>query len=158
MTTTPEEILGYVAEYLEALDKADAKRQAEYIETGIKNYVERGMSLVKATERMNSYFSDRSYLYSTEVGRKYVRIVQTDAPQPLSDLTNGQRSVHAFVEISTGLVYKSATWNAPAKGARYDLTSETDRALLFANCEFSGGYLYADRVAEIRRNAEEVNA
>jgi hypothetical protein len=155
MTTTPEEILGYVAEYLEALNEADAKYQAEYIERSIQKYVEEGKTLEAATERVRSYASERSYTYSSEIGRRYIRIVQNDM---MGHALTGQRFAHAFVEVETGLVYKSATWNAPAKGARFDLTNETDRALLFANCEFSGGYLYADRVAEIRRNAEEVNA
>ncbi len=147
MTTTPEEILGYVAEYLEALNAEDIQRRSDYLDASAKSPADR--------QRMADTWGHRSYTYSSEIGRRYIRIVQNDM---IGHALSGQQWAHAFVEVETGLVYKSATWNAPAKGARFDLTNETDRALLFANCEFSGGYLYADRVAEIRRNAEEVNA
>jgi hypothetical protein len=55
-----------------------------------------------------------------ERGPKYVRIVR--AYINASD----QRSVHCFVEIATGDLRKSASWKAPAKGARgsiYNLTN-----------------------------------
>jgi hypothetical protein len=109
MTTTPDQILAYVEQYIEALDAEDIRRQSAYIQTGIENYMERGISHAEATKRMYSYCSGRSYLYSTEVGKRFIRIVQTDAPQPFSDLRTARPTVHAFVEIETGLVYKSAT-------------------------------------------------
>jgi hypothetical protein len=46
---------------------------------------------------------------SVQYGKKYARIV----------LENGSsKSVHSFVEIATGNILKSASWQTPAKGKR----------------------------------------
>lgn len=50
-------------------------------------------------------------VYSAQVGPKYVKIVEA---RPSGD----QRSVHCFLERATGYILKSASWRAPAKGAR----------------------------------------
>ena len=42
-------------------------------------------------------------------GKKYLRIVRT---------TYGNRSVHCFIEKSTGFVLMAASWKAPAKHPR----------------------------------------
>jgi len=68
--------------------------------------------------------------FAIETGRKYFKIVMADR-----DGTN-YRSVHAFVDKSNGLLYKAASWAAPAKGARYDLTNGTP------DVDWAGGYLY----------------
>ena len=67
-------------------------------------------------------------------GRKYHKIIFTDG--------GGQRSSHAFVDKKTGEVYKSASWQAPAKGVRFDLRLIQDREWLLENADWSGGYLY----------------
>lgn len=74
------------------------------------------------------------YEFYPETGKKYHKIIM---------VANGSRSVHAFVDKKTGEVYKSATWKSPAKGVRYDLRLIADREYLFANADWSGGYLYA---------------
>ena len=53
-----------------------------------------------------------------------------------------QLSVHSFVDRGTGLVYKAAGWNAPAKGARFDLLDEASRKRCFENADPYGSYLY----------------
>ena len=73
--------------------------------------------------------------YVIESGKKYHKVIFVDG--------GGQRSVHCFIDKSTGEVYKSATWKSPAKGVRYDLRLIKDREYLFANADWSGGYLYA---------------
>ena len=50
-----------------------------------------------------------------EVGKKFAKITRTSW---------GQKSVHCFVEIATGNIYKAATWSAPAKGIRGNINSE----------------------------------
>ncbi len=45
--------------------------------------------------------------YPSKGGRKYVRIVRADNPGP-------GRSVQCFVERSTGLIWKAASWKSPA--------------------------------------------
>ena len=73
--------------------------------------------------------------YQVETGKKYHKVIFIDS--------SGSRSVHAFIDKKTGEVYKSASWKAPAKGVRYELRLIEDREWLFANADWSGGYLYA---------------
>ena len=53
-------------------------------------------------------------------------------------------SVHAFIDIQTGEVYKPASWKAPAKHVRFDLRLIQDREFLFNpnNIDWAGGHLY----------------
>lgn len=79
------------------------------------------------------------YLWSLDTpGAKYVRIVMDTHP--------GQRygrSVHAFVDLATGDLYKAAGWKAPAKGARGNIATADGLADVQARFNWSGGYLYA---------------
>lgn len=68
---------------------------------------------------------------SVEVGRKFYKIVFN---------YEYQRSVHSFVEKETLDVYKAASWNAPAKGVRYNLVRDMDQLKVVADSH--GGYLY----------------
>ena len=74
--------------------------------------------------------------YVIETGKKYHKLIFIDG--------GGSRSVHAFIDKQTGQVYKSASWKAPAKGVRYDLMNEQSREDVLQNCDWSGGYLYAN--------------
>ena len=74
------------------------------------------------------------YDFILESGRKYHKIVMN---------TNGQRSVHCFINRETGEVLKSASWSSPAKGVRYDLRLIEQREWLFENADWSGSYLCA---------------
>ena len=73
---------------------------------------------------INAYF-EKSYKNLTpptlvaEKGRKYIRIVSTETCS---------RSAWAFVEASTGLILKSASWKVPAKHARGTIHTETHGA------------------------------
>jgi len=77
------------------------------------------------------------YEFYVKKGRKYHKIVMYDGDS---------RSVHCFIDIRTGDVYKSASWNAPAKGVRFNLLDEAQREWLYDNAEFSGGYLYRNHL------------
>ena len=72
--------------------------------------------------------------YVIESGRKYHKILFVDG--------GGHKSVHAFVDKQTGSVYKSASFKSPAKGERFNLLIIKDREWLFANADWSAGYLY----------------
>jgi hypothetical protein len=74
------------------------------------------------------------YKFVIESGRKYHKIVMFDS--------GNCRSVHAFVNMKTGEVYKAATWQAPAKHVRYDLRHIVDREFLFEKADWAGSYLY----------------
>lgn len=52
----------------------------------------------------------------------------------------GQKSVHAFIDRTTGDVYKPEGWKKPAKGVRYNLVTEYD--LVAERFGWAGGYLY----------------
>ena len=72
--------------------------------------------------------------YLDSMGRKYHKIFMTK---------NGkQDSIHAFIDKTTGEVYKPASIKAPAKGVRFNLLIIKEREFVLDNCEWSGGYLY----------------
>jgi len=64
-------------------------------------------------------------------GRKYIKVVSQCG-------TN--RRVHSFIDKRTGDLYKAASWNAPAKGARYNILTDLDHLRQIADP--FGGYLY----------------
>ena len=74
------------------------------------------------------------YKFYIESGRKYHKIWMED--------TSNSRSVHAFVDMKTGEVYKPASVKAPAKGVRFNLLLIKDREYILENCDWAGGYLY----------------
>lgn len=67
-------------------------------------------------------------------GKKYFKIVMRDS--------GGQKSAHAFVDRTTGEVYKPASWKSPAKHVRFNLTTQEHREWLYENADWAGGYLY----------------
>jgi len=74
------------------------------------------------------------YKFYIESGRKYHKIwMETD---------DNSRSVHAFVDMKTGEVYKPASFKAPAKHVRFNLLLINDREWLLENADWAGGYLY----------------
>jgi hypothetical protein len=73
-------------------------------------------------------------------GQRYFRIVQVGPHQ---------HSVHAFVEIETGKLIKTAGWKGPAKysngelASKYNLLDDESFALVLEKCDTHTGYLYA---------------
>ena len=80
---------------------------------------------IKADYNKYGYKSD--YNVTIKKGRKYYKVI-TD------------NSVHAFVDVNNGDVYKPASWNKPAKHVRFNLLQ--DPQTCFNKCDWSGGYLY----------------
>ena len=78
------------------------------------------------------------YKFVIESGRKYHKIVM-EVP---NDNRPPSRSVHAFVDRTTGDVYKPASFKAPAKHVRFNLCIISDREWLLENADWAGGYLY----------------
>ena len=78
------------------------------------------------------------YKFVIESGRKYHKIVM-EIP---NDNRPPSRSVHAFVDRTTGDVYKPASFKAPAKHVRFNLCIISDREWLLENADWAGGYLY----------------
>lgn len=64
-------------------------------------------------DRLRRYFPVTSTVLELDELSRYVRVVR---------VTN-QRSAYAFLEKSTGLIFKAASWKSPAKHARGSLFS-----------------------------------
>ena len=82
------------------------------------------------------YPARRSFLVeSPRKGAKYVRLCQT---------RNGvdSTSVHCFIELATGNVYKPAGWRGPAKHVRANIATEEGLAAAIARCDPYGSWLY----------------
>ena len=77
-----------------------------------------------------SYDPGGRYKFTISTGRKYYKILENKG------------SVHAFVDKTTGDVFKPASWNKPAQHVRYNLLDNRSRSLCFDNSDWSGGYLY----------------
>ena len=52
------------------------------------------------------------------------------------------QTVHAFVDKTTGDVFLPASWNAPAKGARFNLFQNKEALFEGVMRRPHGGYLY----------------
>ena len=78
------------------------------------------------------------YKFVIESGRKYHKIIMEvpNTNRPPS------RSVHAFIDMKTGEVYKPASFKAPAKHVRFNLLLIKDREWLLEHADWAGGYLY----------------
>ncbi len=59
---------------------------------------------------------------SVMMGKRYARLVRKDRPG------DKHGSAHAFVELSTGHIYKCASWAVPAKHARGNIFAENPLA------------------------------
>jgi hypothetical protein len=91
-------------------------------------------------EALNNSSSDY-HRFSTVKGKRYLKVVDTRPGGPV-----GGGSVHAFIEIVSGDVYKPAGWAAPAKHVRYRLMDDASYELIMREASkpsaFCGGYLY----------------
>ena len=79
-----------------------------------------------------------AYKFVIESGRKYHKIIMVQPNENRPD----SRSVHAFVDMKTGEVYKPASFKAPAKHVRFNLLLINDREWLLEHADWAGGYLY----------------
>ena len=75
----------------------------------------------------NNRWESLPYNVEVKKGRKYYKII-----------TNN--SVHAFVDVNNGDVYKPASWNKPAAIVRYNLL--TNPQTCYNNVDCNGSYLY----------------
>lgn len=84
---------------------------------------------------------ERAYAFTVEEGQKFDRIVQQHDDDE-------QRSVHAFVERSTGKLIKASGWKAPAKRSdgelqsQFNLSTPSGFAEAVSAADKHGGYLY----------------
>ena len=76
--------------------------------------------------------------FTIQKGKRYWKVVQSE----IKGNETIHESVHAFIDVGTGNIYKPATWKAPAKHARYNIFQHN-----FLDCVSDpyGGYLYLKR-------------
>ena len=97
-----------------------------------------------------NYKTDDNPQYFTYIiGRKYFKVV---AMEWVDDAKYGRinaapagyqpKHVHAFVDKKTGDVFLPASWNAPAKGARFNLFQNKEALFEGVMRRPHGGYLY----------------
>ena len=97
-----------------------------------------------------NYKTDDNPQYFTYIiGRKYLKVVakrwQDDAKYGrINAAPAGYQAqcVHAFVDKKTGDVFLPASWNAPAKGARFNLFENKKALFEGVMRRPHGGYLY----------------
>ncbi|MEC8248870.1 MAG: hypothetical protein VX070_05570 [Bacteroidota bacterium] len=92
---------------------------------------------------------DNPQYFTYMIGRKYFKVV---AMEWVDDAKYGRlnaapagyqaKHVHAFVDITTGDVFLPAGWNAPAKGARFNLFENKEALFEGVMRRPHGGYLY----------------
>ena len=130
----------YTDEYCKALTenfKRDSIRSLEYNLKKDPNCTyskEQLAKIVSGTAKLDKF---RYY-----EGKKYLKVVREEY-----DETNDRwrdTTVHAFVDRKTGEVYKPASWKAPAKHVRFNLSNDLDRQNLHDPnfVGWAGGYLY----------------
>ncbi len=97
-----------------------------------------------------NYKTDDNPQYFTYIiGRKYLKVVamrwQDDAKYGRINAAPAgyqPEHVHAFVDKTTGDVFLPASWNAPAKGARFNLFQNKEALFEGVMRRPHGGYLY----------------
>lgn len=95
----------------------------------------------KPYERFGQVVEPIKNIYGAEWGPKFVRITSQYGPQD-------GKSAHAWVEIETGNVIKSASWKSPQKGknglaVRYNLFDSESVQKLSERIDPYGSYLYS---------------
>ena len=100
-------------------------------------------------EEGNYKTDDNPQYFTYMIGRKYFKVV---AMEWKDDAQYGRinaapagyqaSTVHAFVDKKTGDVFLPASWNAPAKGARFNLFQNKEALFEGVMRRPHGGYLY----------------
>ena len=139
----------HVAKYCEALEENFKQQSIDSYKRNIreqrfpentKYYQERLEEIENGTANL--------YKFDYSVGKKYIKVFNLQYQEACEyynrEAGYRQGSVVAFVDRSTGEVYKPASWRAPAKHVRYDLRLIKDREFLHnsKNTDWSGGHLY----------------
>jgi len=83
-------------------------------------------------DRFKKEFPTLNNTFTVDKGRKYYRVWAID----------NQKTIHCFVNIKTGDVFKPESYNKPAKRVRYNLLDDKSRQSMFEKAHYAGGYLY----------------
>ena len=130
----------YTDEYCKALTenfKRDSMRSLEYNLKKDPNCTysrDQLAKIVSGTAKLDKF---RYY-----EGKKYLKVVREEYDERNDRWRD--TTVHAFINRATGEVYKPASWKAPAKHVRFNLSDDLDRQNLHDPnfVGWAGGYLY----------------
>ena len=141
-TSTYIPVQRYTDEYCKALTenfKRDSMRSIEYNLKKDPNCTYSKEQLVKIVSGTANL--DRFRYYE---GKRYLKVVRETFDEFQGRNKWRDTTVHAFVDKETGEVYKPASWKAPAKHVRFNLSNDLDRQNLHDPnfVGWAGGYLY----------------
>ena len=130
----------YTDEYCKALTenfKRDSMRSLEYNLKKDPNCTYSKDQLAKIVSGTANLDKFRYYQ-----GKKYLKVVREEYDERNDRWRD--TTVHAFINTETGEVYKPASWKAPAKHVRFNLSNDLDRQNLHDPnfVGWAGGYLY----------------
>ena len=130
----------YVDDYCKALDENFKQDTVRSLEHNLKRDPECTYSANKLVEIMQGKANLDKFRYYE--GKKYIKVVREEYDERNDRWRD--TTVHAFVDRETGEVYKPASWKAPAKHVRFDLSNDLDRQNLHDPnfVGWAGGYLY----------------
>ena len=130
----------YTDEYCKALTenfKRDSVRSLEY-------NLKKDPNCTYSKDQLAKIVSDTANLdkFRYYEGKKYLKVVREEYDERNDRWRD--TTVHAFINRATGEVYKPASWKAPAKHVRFDLSNDLDRQKLHDPnfVGWAGGYLY----------------
>lgn len=95
-------------------------------------------ALIKSYPPSDYQSIEFDYVY----GKKYIKLIAACFVNRDGVRRPAGRSVHAFIDKSTGAVYKPASFRAPAKHVRYQLLDDASFENMLKRADWAGGYLY----------------
>ena len=132
----------YVDDYCKALDenyKQDTVRSLEH-------NLQRDPECTYSAEQLVLIMQGKANLdkFRYYEGKKYLKVVREEFDTFQGRNKWRDTTVHAFIDRKTGEVYKPASWKAPAKHVRFNLSNDLDRQKLHDPnfVGWAGGYLY----------------
>ena len=141
MTTSTYIPVGrYTDEYCKALTENFKQDTVRSLEHNLKRDPECTYSANQLVEIMQGKAKLDKFRYYE--GKKYIKVVREEYDERNDRWRD--TTVLAFINTETGEVYKPASWKAPAKHVRFDLSNDLDRQNLHDPnfVGWAGGYLY----------------
>ena len=139
----------FTKHYTEEYAKAITENYRLYHTDSLERMLSANPESTYAAKQLNDIQTGKANLmkFLIKTGKKYYKIVQQELETWSGSKYYGKYrdwSVHAFVDKETGEVYKPASWRAPAKHVRFNLSDVKQMKFLCdpKNVDWAGGYLY----------------
>ena len=88
-------------------------------EKAVENFADNATEAVRAHYKRNNFTFAVPFVEVSKISRKYAKLVSYSVYKDGGGVeTRGDDTVHSFVEVETGDIFKAASWKAPAKHAR----------------------------------------